>query len=226
VNNAEVRLALTDPLRKKLVGYLRWRCGPLADVEEAVQEAMVSLCWAEDLCLDDHDCMDDDPVRSEFRDGRDLFRHLYHRAKAIVWNSTRQGYRRREVTTDPDLIPDGTPSESGAFESASRLREVWARMTPGERELTRLRFVRELEIDDVARTLGKSPSAVRTAIHRMRLRLNGGEIPERPKRRKPVRRGRRTSDEQPVRCVLPRPAREAVASSPQVPPNIADIFRR
>jgi hypothetical protein len=44
--------------------------------------------------------------------------------------------------------------------------------------------------------------------------------------RKPVRRRRRTSDEHTETCFMPTAARVPVAPSLEVPPDIADMFRR
>ena len=81
-------------------------------------------------------------------------------ARHRVIDSSRRPARRRERTPDPD------PDAAAAF--AARVAEV---LPPDQADVVVMRVVDGLDVDEVARALGRAPEAVRGIEHRALRRL-------------------------------------------------------
>ena len=88
---------------------------------------------------------------------------------SIVANECRMSRRARwwSVLKLGDVTPVGTP----APESQADLHRALLRMSPDERLPLVLHFYLDLPLDEVARTLGTSPSAAKSRIYRAAKRL-------------------------------------------------------
>ena len=79
----------------------------------------------------------------------------------------RRGRETRYAASEPrDVSELPTPGESSPV-----LREALGRLTRAERELIALRVVLEMDTREVAQTLGITPSAVTTQLHRAMTKL-------------------------------------------------------
>jgi RNA polymerase sigma-70 factor (ECF subfamily) len=88
---------------------------------------------------------------------------------SIVANECRMARRTRwwSVIRIPDLVRQPTQD----IESHSDLHRALLRLDPAEREPLVLYFYLDLPLDEVARTLGVSPSAAKSRIYRAAKRL-------------------------------------------------------
>jgi RNA polymerase sigma-70 factor (ECF subfamily) len=75
-----------------------------------------------------------------------------------------------EITHHPDPAPSA-PSLAIASEDRALLWKAVSRLPDAQREVVRLRYRRELTIEEIARITRRSSGAVRVLLHRARLRL-------------------------------------------------------
>ncbi|HEX2058039.1 MAG TPA: sigma-70 family RNA polymerase sigma factor [Actinomycetota bacterium] len=75
-----------------------------------------------------------------------------------------------ELPEHPDPAPSA-PSLAIASEDRDLLWTAVARLPEAQREVVRLRYLRELTIDEIARRTRRSSGAVRVLLHRARARL-------------------------------------------------------
>jgi RNA polymerase sigma-70 factor (ECF subfamily) len=79
----------------------------------------------------------------------------------------RRGRETRYAASEPQEAPDvNAPAESSPV-----LREALGRLSRAEREVIALRVVLEMDTREVAQTLGITPSAVTTQLHRAMTKL-------------------------------------------------------
>lgn len=97
---------------------------------------------------------------------------------AIARNTvaTWRAERKKKLVPIEDLPehPDPAPSAQSlaiASEDRALLWTAVARLPEAQREVVRLRYRRELTIDEIARVTRRSSGAVRVLLHRARLRL-------------------------------------------------------
>lgn len=75
-----------------------------------------------------------------------------------------------EISHHPDPAPSA-PSLAIASEDRALLWQAVSRLPEAQREVVRLRYRRELTIDEIARLTRRSTGAVRVLLHRARVRL-------------------------------------------------------
>lgn len=75
-----------------------------------------------------------------------------------------------EITHHPDPAPSA-PSLAIASEDRALLWQAVSRLPDAQREVVRLRYRRELTIEEIARITRRSSGAVRVLLHRARARL-------------------------------------------------------
>lgn len=76
-----------------------------------------------------------------------------------------------EITHHPDPAPSA-PTLAIASEDRALLWKAVARLPDAQREVVRLRYRRDLTIEEIARLTRRSTGAVRVLLHRARVRLH------------------------------------------------------
>jgi RNA polymerase sigma-70 factor, ECF subfamily len=144
-----------------------WRIlGHAADTEDVVQEVFLQA----------HQMASVEPVRC----WEALLRRL---ASCRALDRLRQ--RRHSAPLDDLSIPSAlaTPEQAALEKELSdRLRDALALLPPREASVFCLRYFDDMPYDDIARSLGISPGAVATALHKARARLESillGTVQER-----------------------------------------------
>lgn len=98
-------------------------------------------------------------------------------ARHRVIDASRRAARRPVSTAAPDRLagrpgPEGTEEEAvDRLASVSAIARVVSVLTPEQADVVLMRVVGGLDVDEVARVLGKQPGAVRSLQHRALRRL-------------------------------------------------------
>ncbi len=110
--------------------------------------------------------------------------HLQAYLYRVAHNWITDQWRRAPPPTDP-LDPelpahDGDPAQiAGANWERAQVRAALARLTPDQRQVIALKFIEDLENEEIAHALGKPVGAVKSLQHRalgaLRRVLTGGE---------------------------------------------------
>jgi len=146
-------------LNPRLLRYLRHHAGPVA--EDLASEVWVALA----------------PRLRGFDGGFDGFRSLMFSVahRRVVDEYRRKGRTPARAPFDDALeLPDGADTASLAVEqlTAQAAVETLVRRLPADQaEVVLLRVLGDLDVEQVARVLGKSKGAVRVAQHRALRRL-------------------------------------------------------
>lgn len=136
--------------RNSLGLYALHMLGNREDAEEALQDGFVRAYWALSSC------------REPERFGAWLFRIVVNRCRTV-----RRRLRRHDVMT---LLPADMPGGRGDVSETLGWREeigrALARLRPHYREAFLLRYVEEMEYDEIARLTGAKEPAVRMRVKR------------------------------------------------------------
>jgi RNA polymerase sigma-70 factor (ECF subfamily) len=158
--DADAFSVLLDPLLDPAYRLAAVMLGDRAGAEDAVQEASIKA-WRKLRQLRG----DATSLRSWFL--------------SIVANECRMARRQRwwsvQKMADVERAPDPTDRYSGA---STDLHRALLQLKPDERLPLVLHFYLDLPLDEVARTLGVSPSAAKARIYRATRRLRPDLAPE------------------------------------------------
>ncbi|MGE5232193.1 MAG: RNA polymerase sigma factor [Deltaproteobacteria bacterium] len=136
--------------RNSLGLYALHMLGNREDAEEAVQDGFVRAYWALSSC------------REPERFGAWLFRIVMNRCRTV-----RRRLRRHDhLTLPPTDLPGGRRDVSETLGWREEIARALARLRPHYREAFLLRYVEEMEYDEIARLTGAKEPAVRMRVKR------------------------------------------------------------
>jgi RNA polymerase sigma-70 factor (ECF subfamily) len=140
----------------RLAGYVRWRCGGLADLaDDVIQETWLTAVRR---------LRRFDPGRGPF------FAWLCGIAANAARNAIRARCRQRKHTrplAHTDDVPAGTP-DPAAIEKAERVAEALAELPEHYEAVLRAKYLDQLSVDAIAARRNESPKAVESLLTRAR----------------------------------------------------------
>ncbi|PQO25666.1 RNA polymerase factor sigma-70 [Blastopirellula marina] len=100
--------------------------------------------------------------------------------------SNRRDLARSRIVCDPDLLEQYTAAwveiSPQIGDEALALRQCVSKLQKSQQELLRLRYVENMNSDDIATQFGRTATSIRTTLHRIRQALRRcieGHLPER-----------------------------------------------
>jgi RNA polymerase sigma-70 factor (ECF subfamily) len=146
----EAYRALLDDIRPALLHLLRsWAADP-DDLQDLVQEALMALHRA----------------RHSYDPARPLEPWMFAVTRYVALNHRRRNVRRASwqvLVDDPPERPDGRAPDPGR---ETRLEDVLARLSPGQREAFVLLKLEGLSVEDAARRAGTTAGTLKVRAHR------------------------------------------------------------
>ena len=140
--------ALYDGAFERVTGYVRWRCGGLADLaDDVVQDA-----WMTAAAFEPKDCRFAAWVCGI---AANVLRHHLR---------SRTRYRRR-VGSLGDVDP---PTETVDREKAERVAAALANLPERSERVLRAKYLDRMSVDEIAAAWGESPKAVESLLSRAR----------------------------------------------------------
>ncbi|MGH7095841.1 MAG: RNA polymerase sigma factor [Stellaceae bacterium] len=126
------------------------------DIEDFTQEVFARLCKDEFRLLRSYD-----PSRAGVSTWLTI----------VARSTTRDRLRRRRIESTPiDAVPEAQLAVA-PIEPVERLKLPEALLSPRQREILAMLYDREMDVAEVARTLGIDPQTVRSAHHKAMLKL-------------------------------------------------------
>lgn len=137
----------------KILNYIYYRSGQdLVLAEDLTQEVFLKA-------LEKYDTYDE---------SRAFQAWLY----TIARNHLTDFYRKRKERISYDLLEnvlttnEDLPQKLDRNETVRKVVELLPRLTPDEQELITLKYIQELETEEIADIIGKKPNAIYVGIHR------------------------------------------------------------
>jgi RNA polymerase sigma-70 factor (ECF subfamily) len=139
-----------------VVAAVRGVASVYGDVEDLTQDVFVRLCKDDFRLLRSYD-----PGRAS----------LSTWITIVARSTARDGLRRRRPEGVPiDLVPEAQLAID-PVEPVQKLKLPEALLSPRQREILAMLYDREMEVAEIARTLGIDPQTVRSAHHKAMLKL-------------------------------------------------------
>jgi RNA polymerase sigma-70 factor (ECF subfamily) len=151
--------ALVERYRDRLARYAVHMLGDRQDAEEVLQDTFVRAYRSLARC--------NDPSRF----GAWVYGILVNRCRTAGARAARR--RRMFVYSDPEREQAAVPSDVERTELDELVRWALARLSAEHREAFLLKYVEDLEYEEMARVLGVGISALKMRVKRARDRLQG-----------------------------------------------------
>jgi RNA polymerase sigma-70 factor (ECF subfamily) len=152
-------LALYDRYFPRIHGYMRVRLRDAAACEDLTSQVFTTALAR--LATFRHD--------GGGREGSNFGAWLFRIAQRAVQDTYRGRQTERLAEETLHALPDGSPGpeeQALAAERERRLRAVVGALPAERQHLLALRYGAGLAYDEIGRVVGKSPAAVRVAVHR------------------------------------------------------------
>jgi len=139
-----------------VVAAVRGVASVYGDVEDLTQDVFVRLCKDDFRLLRSYD-----PARASVSTWITI----------VARSTARDGLRRRRAESVPiDAVPEAQLAID-PVEPVEKLKLPDALLSPRQREILAMLYDREMEVAEIARTLGIDPQTVRSAHHKAMLKL-------------------------------------------------------